>query len=48
MILRKETESLDFIIDSLPFLFFIRMNDTPQGDGKQLFYVINIVVFLFQ
>ena len=34
MILRKETETRLALNVSLAFKKFIRMNDTPQGDGN--------------
>ena len=34
MILRKETETLNFLLLSMRNFLIIRMNDTPQGDGN--------------
>ena len=34
MILRKETENQLLLFFKIVIAFSIRMNDTPQGDGK--------------
>ena len=36
MILRKETETILYSHNQQILLFYIRMNDTPQGDGNFL------------